>query len=160
MLNPEKTYRIGEPENYTSMYGYPKRRFTIYEVIDGHVALGATCIGFVKEEKVIDEAGGVDHFMFYERNGWKTSGQQRFYTTVEALLRACGAEHIERSYPKLDDWNAVATYPDYDESLAPPAPPAAKAKKTARKAALTSREEAAAKAKRMKKATRRAKKAA
>ncbi len=151
MLNPEKVYRIGEPIDYTSMYHYPKRRFKIFVKTDG---AQWDEIGSVKEEKVIDEAGGVDHFMFYERNGWKACGQQRFYTTVEALLRACGAQTIERAYPKVDDFNAVATYPDYDESLPPPRKAKATKparKKSAAKPVLTSRQKAAAKAKRMKK---------
>ena len=95
MLNSENEFKVldDSPIEYTSIYGYPKRRFMVRDMTSGQD------IGCVKEEKVIAEDGSVSCVMFYERNGWKGRAQQRFYQTAIALIIAMGGKVW--SEPKL-----------------------------------------------------------
>ena len=77
----------GEPVAYTSMYGYPKQRFPV-AIVDGDGE--PTKIGWIKEEKIIGAGGKVVGLMYYERNGWRGHGQQRFYDSPEALIKEFG----------------------------------------------------------------------
>src|SRR5271165_6431605 len=77
----------GEPIEYTSMYGYWKQRFPV-AIVDGDGE--PTKIGWIKEEKIIGAGGKVVGLMYYERNGWRGHGQQRFYDSPEALVTAFG----------------------------------------------------------------------
>ena len=139
MLNPETKYRLGDPVDYTSMYGYAKRRFPVYAMNDD----GESSVGSIKEEKIINENGDVEDVMFYERNGWKKSGQQRFYTSCEALVIACGGKFSERK--------VVAVEAPKKARITKAAVKKARAKTPVAKKVLTSRQKAAAVAAKKKK---------
>src|SRR3989304_1016326 len=73
-------YAIGEFENYTSIYGYPKRRLYIHQLSSPGEALTMdNRCGFIKEERIFDEAGNVVNTVFYEKNGWRAHGTTRFF---------------------------------------------------------------------------------
>jgi hypothetical protein len=94
-LDKTKTYYVGEPITYGSIYGYQKRRFPIYQT--GQLASTSSPVGSVKEEKIIGVNGDTVGVMFYERNGWKKHGQQRFYHSIHALLEAVGGKLVDAS---------------------------------------------------------------
>ncbi len=75
------------PKQYTSIYGYPKQGFYVYKATDSDQQYP---IGFIKEERVLGDDGKEVGRMYYERNGWRNQGQQRFYATPEALVVAFG----------------------------------------------------------------------
>jgi hypothetical protein len=79
-------YTIGEPIEYISIYGYPKRRFPILTENSSEV------VGHVKEELVLDGEKNEIGKVFYTRNLTRPYGQKRFYESVEALILAFGGE--------------------------------------------------------------------
>ncbi len=92
MLDKNRQYRVGEPIHYTSIYGYPKRRFRI-ETKDGHV------VGHAKEEIVPGVNGKESTRVFYTRDISRNSPMLRFYDSPEALIVAFGGQ-LERKAVK------------------------------------------------------------
>jgi len=83
-LDSDKQYRVGDVKDYTSIYGYPKKMYPIIDVESDET------VGHVKEEALVDADGERAVLMYYERNGWRKHGQLRFYTSIEACVKACG----------------------------------------------------------------------
>jgi hypothetical protein len=88
MLDSTKKYRVGSAIAYTSMYGYPKNRFPVYEI--GESGGEGQNVGEIKEERVIGADGQVATMCYYEKNRWRSHGKDRFYASCEALILAVG----------------------------------------------------------------------
>lgn len=82
-------YHVGQPVEYESIYGHPKRRFPVFSV-DPHTGVQGDCIGWIKQEPLADEMGNLAGFAYYTKEGWRNNGQFRFYASPEALLAAYG----------------------------------------------------------------------
>jgi hypothetical protein len=93
MLDKNRQYRVGEPIHYTSIYGYPKRRFRIVDV-----ATGST-VGTAKEEIVPGVNGKESTRVFYTRDISRNPPMLRFYDSPEALIVAFGGQ-LERKAVK------------------------------------------------------------
>ena len=76
-------FKIGEPNEYESVYGYQKQRFPVLNEQGGEV-------GAIKEELVMDGAGNVVAKMYYTRNLTRPHGAKRFYDSPQALILAFG----------------------------------------------------------------------
>lgn len=79
-------YVIGEPIDYTSIYGYGKRRFPIFREGESSPA------GHVKEELLLNGDGQEVGKAFCTRNLPRPNGAKRFYDSVESLVLAFGGE--------------------------------------------------------------------
>ena len=77
-------YTIGDPIEYTSIYGYAKRMFPVRQ--------GDEKIGNVKEETVLNGDGSEASKSFYTRNIVRPRGAKRFYASVEDLIIAFGGQ--------------------------------------------------------------------
>ncbi len=87
----EAIYAIGNYEEYTSIYGYPKRGVHVHKIMPGEELSDYNKIGFIKEERIQGPDGKIVAVCFYTREDhWKKRGQARFFNTPEALLVACG----------------------------------------------------------------------
>ena len=86
MLDKNRQYRVGEPIHYTSIYGYPKRRFRIEDVATGSV------VGTAKEEIVPGVNGKESTRVFYTRDISRNPPMLRFYDSPEALIVAFGGQ--------------------------------------------------------------------
>ena len=93
MLDKNRQYRVGEPIHYTSIYGYPKRRFRIEDVATGSV------VGTAKEEIVPGVNGKESTRVFYTRDISRNPPMLRFYDSPEALIVAFGGQ-LERKTVK------------------------------------------------------------
>ena len=93
MLDKNRQYRVGEPILYTSIYGYPKRRFRIEDVATGSV------VGTAKEEIVPGVNGKESTRVFYTRDISRNPPMLRFYDSPEALIVAFGGQ-LERKAVK------------------------------------------------------------
>jgi len=93
MLDKNRQYRVGEPILYTSIYGYPKRRFRIEDVATGSV------VGTAKEEIVPGVDGKESTRVFYTRDISRNPPMLRFYDSPEALIVAFGGQ-LERKTVK------------------------------------------------------------
>jgi hypothetical protein len=76
-------FKIGEPNEYESVYGYQKQRFPVLNEQGSEV-------GAIKEELVMDGAGNVVAKMYYTRNLTRPHGAKRFYDSPQALILAFG----------------------------------------------------------------------
>ena len=132
-LNSEKFYTIGEAENYTSIYGYAKRRFPVYECDEqGNKLPSAYGVATIKEEPLLDENGQLWGRCFYTKSGILGGGKYRFYPSCEALIAAAGgkvaqkpaADHpiqkdaIKSSDPALAGVNLPDMTPTLEERMA------------------------------------------
>lgn len=93
-LNSSSYYVIGPPINYTSIYGYPKRRFEVYQADEQGNKIAAYPIGEIKEEPMLDENGDLWGRCFYTKNLGREHGKYRFYPSPEALIVACGGRAL------------------------------------------------------------------
>jgi hypothetical protein len=93
MLDKNRQYRVGEPIHYTSIYGYPKRRFRIEDVATGQT------VGTAKEEIVPGVNGKESTRVFYTRDISRNPPMLRFYDSPEALIVAFGGQ-LERKTVK------------------------------------------------------------
>lgn len=82
-----RAYKIGEPVEYDSIYGYKKLRVPVYAVDTTNGTLGS-CVGWIKQEPMADEHGKLVGFTYYTKESWRNQGQLRFYPSPEALLAA------------------------------------------------------------------------
>ena len=80
------TYKIGEPSDYSSIYGYQKRRFPVIDAASGNQ------VGYVKEEPVLNGDGTESTRMVYTRNISRPTNAKRFYASPEALVEAFGGK--------------------------------------------------------------------
>ena len=115
MLDNSQEYRLGEPIDYTSCYGYPKVRFQIVRVSDGSV------VGHAKQELVPGDDGAVWTKVYYTRDIGRNYGMLRFYASPEALIRGFGGKVSEWLGDKDVDVSALKNEPKSDpagESLA------------------------------------------
>jgi hypothetical protein len=87
--NKDQPVVIGEsPTEYTSAYGYQKNKFPVFLQSD---AEQKDPIGWIKEERVLDQAGNEADRVYYARvYGWREKGQPRFFDSPQALLVAYG----------------------------------------------------------------------
>ena len=83
---------IGEPVKYQSMYHYSKFRFPVISSETG------SAVGWVKQEKVVDENGDESGTTYYTRDFDKPHGMKRFYNSPQALVIALGGQ-IDRTKP-------------------------------------------------------------
>ena len=104
MLDKNRQYRVGEPIHYTSIYGYPKRRFRIEDVATGSV------VGTAKEEIVPGVNGKESTRVFYTRDISRNPPMLRFYDSPEALIVAFGGQ-LERKTVKKDAAKRAAKKP-------------------------------------------------
>ena len=104
MLDKNRQYRVGEPILYTSIYGYPKRRFRIEDVATGSV------VGTAKEEIVPGVDGKESTRVFYTRDISRNPPMLRFYDSPEALIVAFGGQ-LERKTVKKDAAKRAAKKP-------------------------------------------------
>jgi hypothetical protein len=94
-LSPDQYYVIGEPYNYTSIYGYPKRRFPVHRADELGNKLDSYSVGEIKEEPMLDENGQLWGRCFYTKS-LRPSGKYRFYPSPEALIVACGGKVLSK----------------------------------------------------------------
>ena len=94
---------IGEPVKYQSMYHYSKFRFPVISSETG------SAVGWVKQEKVVDENGDESGTTYYTRDFEKPHGMKRFYNSPQALVIALGGQ-IDRTKP--NPLAAVLNTPD------------------------------------------------
>ena len=94
-LSPDQYYVIGEPINYTSIYGYPKRRFPVFRANENGEKQNEYSIGEIKEEPMLDENGQLWGRCFYTKS-LRPSGKYRFYPSPEALIVACGGKVLAK----------------------------------------------------------------
>jgi hypothetical protein len=94
MLDKNRQYRVGEPIHYTSIYGYPKRRFRIEDVAAGSV------VGTAKEEIVPGVNGKESTRVFYTRDISRNPPMLRFYDSPEALIVAFGGQLVPKIVTK------------------------------------------------------------
>ena len=85
-------FYIGEPVQYQSMYHYSKFRFPVISSETG------SAVGWVKQEKVVDENGDESGTTYYTRDFDKPHGMKRFYSSPQALVVALGGQ-IDRTKP-------------------------------------------------------------
>lgn len=78
---------LGQPEQYTSIYGYAKLKIPVHE-IELQTGKPGGCVGHIKQEPMVDEHGTLVGFAYYTKAAWRDKGQLRFYPTPEALLAA------------------------------------------------------------------------
>jgi hypothetical protein len=83
---------IGEPVQYQSMYHYQKWRFPVISSETG------STVGWVKQERVVDENGDESSSTYYTRDFDKPYGMKRFYSSPQALVIALGGQ-IDRTKP-------------------------------------------------------------
>jgi hypothetical protein len=95
-LNSSSYYVIGPPINYTSIYGYPKRRFEVYQADEKGDKIAAYPVGEIKEEPMLDENGDLSGRCFYTKNLGREHGKYRFYPSPEALIVACGGRALSK----------------------------------------------------------------
>ena len=82
-LDSNTQYRLGEPDQYGSVYGYMKQRYPVLDQND-------VMVGYIKKEAVLDVEGNVSSWAYYTRDFERPKGALRFYTSPEALLKAFG----------------------------------------------------------------------
>lgn len=138
--NPVEVYADrAHPEDYTSIYGYPKRMIPVIRVSDQQR------IGGIKEEVITDHHGKEVNRVFYTRDFSRPPSYLRFYDTAEALLIAFGFKVVKPPRditPKKPAKIVRAAQPEL------PAPKKSAAKKpVAKKTATPSFEERASKSK-------------
>ena len=91
-LSPDQYYVIGEPVNYSSIYGYPKRRFPVHRADELGNKQDSSSVGEIKEEPMLDENGQLWGRCFYTKTLGRPTGKYRFYPSPEALIVACGGK--------------------------------------------------------------------
>jgi hypothetical protein len=117
----ETCYYVGDAINYTSMYGYPKRRYKVFQLDPGEQYNPlAHWVGEIKEERIADESGDCITTVFYEKNGWRRQGLIRFFASCEALLIACGKTPL---YNRGDESEATDKIAKLSESKPIDTPP-------------------------------------
>ena len=94
-LSPDQYYVIGEPINYHSIYGYPKRRFPVHRADESGNKQDSYSVGEIKEEPMLDENGHLWGRCFYTKS-LRPSGKYRFYPSPEALIVACGGKVLAK----------------------------------------------------------------
>ena len=94
-LSPDQYYVIGEPVNYSSIYGYPKRRFPVHRADELGNKQDSYSVGEIKEEPMLDENGQLWGRCFYTKS-LRPSGKYRFYPSPEALIVACGGKALAK----------------------------------------------------------------
>ena len=95
-LNSSSFYVIGPPINYPSIYGYPKRRFEVFQADEQGNTIAAYPTGEIKEEPMLDENGERWGRCFYTKNLGRDHGKYRFYPSPEALIVACGGKALSK----------------------------------------------------------------
>jgi len=95
-LSSDQYYVIGEPINYHSIYGYPKRRFPVYPADADGNKTGTYSVGEIKEEPMLDENDQLWGRCFYTKNLGRPTGKYRFYPSPEALIVACGGQVVSK----------------------------------------------------------------
>jgi len=95
-LSPDQYYVIGEPVNYSSIYGYPKRRFPVHRADELGNKQDSYSVGEIKEEPMLDENGQLWGRCVYTKNLGRGHGKYRFYPSPEALIVACGGKVVAK----------------------------------------------------------------
>ena len=85
-LDKNITYVVGQPETYTSMYGYQKIKYPVRE--EGKTSV----VGWIKEEKLLAPNGYVIGNVYYTKQDWRKHGQTRFFNTPEDLIENFGGK--------------------------------------------------------------------
>ena len=96
-LNSSSYYVIGPPINYTSIYGYPKRRFEVFQADEQGNKTASYPAGEIKEEPMLDENGELWGRCFYTKNLGREHGKYRFYPASVGRRQCQGPDHIERA---------------------------------------------------------------
>lgn len=90
MLQEDHKYRVGkEATQYTSIYGYQKRRYPVFDVTDPDNEL---FVGDIKQEIVKNTAGELCEPVYYTRDFERPNEGLRFFNSPEALILAFGGQ--------------------------------------------------------------------
>jgi hypothetical protein len=108
-LNSERTYKIGAPVDYGSIYGYKKKKYPVIGTESEQT------IGFVKEEAVVGQNGKGVGLVYYTRDLYRKCGQLRFYESPQAVIVAFGGQiakgKVTRMKPATPRARAAAAKP-------------------------------------------------
>ena len=87
-------FKVGEPQQYGSIYGYQKFKFPVFKTEDP-----ISAAGYVKEELILNGKGETVGKTYYTRSFSRPNGAKRFYDSPELLVEAFGGT-IDRTVPK------------------------------------------------------------
>ena len=76
-------FKVGEPQQYGSIYGYQKFKFPVFKTEDP-----VSAAGYVKEELILNGKGETVGKTYYTRSFSRPNGAKRFYDSPEFAGRS------------------------------------------------------------------------